>query len=63
LQAERYLALSLIGPGSRRNVDAEHKGLMDAMLARDAELACERIATHFERTTKLIVAAGIADAE
>ena len=63
LQAERYLALSLLAPASRRNIDVEHKGLMDAMLARNADLACERIAAHFERTSKLIIAAGLADQE
>jgi DNA-binding GntR family transcriptional regulator len=63
VQADRYRALSLLAPGSRRNIDAEHKGLMEAMLARDADLACDRIAAHFELTTNAIIEAGIADAE
>jgi DNA-binding GntR family transcriptional regulator len=61
VQAERYLALSVLAKGSRRNVDAEHKGLMAAVLARDAKLACERISSHYERTTELIIASGLAD--
>ena len=61
MQAARYLGLSLLAGGVSRKVDSEHRGLMEAMLARDAEKACDRIAAHFQKTTKLVIASGIAD--
>jgi DNA-binding GntR family transcriptional regulator len=45
----RYRSRSLAASGSR-DVHREHQLIRDAVLARDAELACERIKDHFERT-------------
>jgi len=39
----------------KRNVENEHEGLMNAALNKDADLACELLATHFNETTKLIL--------
>ena len=41
-QSERYRSLSKI-VDNERDIDSEHKGLLDACLSRDADLACERI--------------------
>ncbi|MGW0043667.1 GntR family transcriptional regulator [Rhodococcus sp. NPDC003348] len=40
-----------LGDDPGRDVAAEHRGLVDAALARDADLAAERLATHIERTS------------
>jgi GntR family transcriptional regulator, carbon starvation induced regulator len=54
-QSERYRNLSKIVDG-KRDVDAEHKGLLDACLAHDAELACKRIEAHLRRTMQIVLA-------
>ncbi len=54
-QSERYRNLSkIVRPG--RDVDAEHKGLLDACLARDAAAACKRIEAHLRRTMEILLA-------
>ena len=54
-QSERYRNLSkIVDP--KRDVDAEHKGLLDACLARDADLACKRIEAHLRRTMQILLA-------
>ena len=54
-QSERYRSLSQIAE-PKRDTDGEHKGLLDACLLRDAELACERIEAHLRRTMKILLA-------
>jgi DNA-binding GntR family transcriptional regulator len=54
-QSERYRSLSKIAE-TNRDVDAEHKGLLDACLARDADLACKRIEAHLRRTMEILLA-------
>jgi len=54
-QTERYRSLSKIADSSR-DVDGEHKGLLDACLARDAEAACARVAAHLSRTMEILLA-------
>jgi len=39
----------------KRDIAAEHKNLMDAALNKDADLACELLAAHFNKTTELIL--------
>jgi GntR family transcriptional regulator, carbon starvation induced regulator len=57
-QSERYRQLSgLVPRGDSRNVEAEHKGLMDAALARDDNLIAERIGEHFSKTMSAIITA------
>ncbi len=38
-----------------RDVETEHKNLMDAALNKDADLACTLLTTHFNETTELIL--------
>jgi GntR family transcriptional regulator, carbon starvation induced regulator len=54
-QSERYRNLSKIAKPDR-DIDAEHKGLLDACLARDAEAACKRIEAHLRRTMDILLA-------
>ncbi len=55
VQAERYQRLSVKMPGGLcRDIDAEHRALMDALLARDADQACTLIAAHLNETAKLV---------
>jgi GntR family carbon starvation induced transcriptional regulator len=53
-QSERYRNLSKIA-NPKRDVDGEHKGLLDACLARDADLACKRIEAHLRRTLHILL--------
>jgi DNA-binding GntR family transcriptional regulator len=53
-QSERYRSLSKIAD-SKRDVDGEHKGLIEACLARDADLACKRIEAHLRRTMEILL--------
>lgn len=58
-QTERYRNLSgKVPDGAQRDVLREHREIADAVLARDAALACSLLAGHFEHTTKIIVARG-----
>ncbi len=45
------------GPAPTRDVDAEHAALLDAALARDAELATRRYRDHLQLTADLITEA------
>jgi len=48
--SERYRALSLAILNVRPGVRQEHKAIMDAALARNADLACRLTEEHIERT-------------
>lgn len=55
-QSERYRnLLGKFKSGRKRNVDSEHQDIMQAVLARDADLACKRLSEHFWTTTQLIL--------
>ncbi|BDI06040.1 GntR family transcriptional regulator [Sphaerotilus microaerophilus] len=59
-KSERYrnLADRATTPHSRDTV-TEHRQLMDAAMARDAERACELLSEHFWETTQIILKAGL----
>jgi DNA-binding GntR family transcriptional regulator len=59
-RARRYQSLSL-NPGNRppRDVNAEHKALLDAMLKRDVELAARLHTEHIQKTRDILVNAGL----
>lgn len=52
-QSERYRMLSVLIDGER-DIDAEHQGLVDAALDRDADELVRRAVVHFRVTTSLI---------
>ena len=45
-----------MGP-SDRDIAGEHRGLMEAALARDGELAAKRITAHYNTTTENLLTA------
>lgn len=54
-QFERYRNFANVQrESSGRNVGAEHKALLDAALARDADQLKQLLASHFNRTTEII---------
>jgi GntR family carbon starvation induced transcriptional regulator len=54
-QSERYRQLSVALAREDRDVDAEHKGILEACIARRADKACELIDQHLTRTTEILV--------
>ena len=55
-QSERYRHLSFALGRENRDVDAEHKAILDACLGRDPDLACRLIDDHLKRTTDILAA-------
>jgi len=56
IQAERYRRMILPHGRVERDVDAEHKQILDLALARDAHLACGALADHLQRTADILLA-------
>ncbi len=54
-QSERYRHLSVALARENRDIDAEHKSILDACIARQADRACELIAQHLTRTMEILV--------
>ena len=51
---QRYRRMALTDRTIPRDVHAEHRALMEATLARDADAACEVAAMHIQRTTDVL---------
>jgi GntR family carbon starvation induced transcriptional regulator len=59
-KSERYRNLAKQTTRDRgRDIAAEHRGLMDAAMARDADGACRLLGEHFTETTEIILAGGL----
>jgi GntR family transcriptional regulator, carbon starvation induced regulator len=54
-QSERYRHLSVALALENRDVDAEHRGILDACIARQADRGCELIEQHLTRTMEILV--------
>jgi DNA-binding GntR family transcriptional regulator len=54
-QVERYRRMAVPFMKAPRDVEAEHAGIAEAALARDAELACARLEAHLRRTSELLL--------
>jgi GntR family carbon starvation induced transcriptional regulator len=57
-QSERYRALRtahVLSKDLARDVGLEHKRILDAALARDADQACEALIEHYTRTTDAVL--------
>jgi GntR family carbon starvation induced transcriptional regulator len=52
--ARRYQALSISSAAHPRDVEGEHRAIMDAVLARDAELAVRLHTEHISRTQEIV---------
>lgn len=63
-QSERYRRLSALTRESGRagrDALAEHRGIMNAMLDKNADEACRLMTEHLGRTTHILLDAGLAD--
>lgn len=49
-------SIVFIAGSGKRDVTSEHKAIMDAAVARDADLACALLRTHHRTTTEYVVA-------
>lgn len=56
-QHERYRRLSRLHPDAPRDVQAEHRAIKAAVLARDTDRACAATKFHLDRTTRAVLAA------
>lgn len=57
-ESERYRHVSLASGHSppRRDIDAEHRAIAEATLARDTDRACALLAAHYRRTRDFVLA-------
>ncbi|WP_263367806.1 GntR family transcriptional regulator [Edaphobacter bradus] len=58
-QSERYRRLSVPFSTKSRNVDEEHRAIVSATLARDAEAAVRLLASHLGATTRILLDAEV----
>jgi DNA-binding GntR family transcriptional regulator len=56
-QSERYRRLSVPLTTEKRNIGAEHQGIVDAALARDAHKAVALLSAHLGATTRILLTA------
>jgi GntR family transcriptional regulator, carbon starvation induced regulator len=56
-QSERYRRLSLSQLSVVRDVPGEHRGIMEATLARDVDAACANLSAHILRTAEIVAEA------
>ena len=59
LQAERYRRMTHPKTLGRRDVDAEHKAIMEAVLGKKTRLASELMEQHLTTTMEFILASGL----
>jgi len=53
-EANRYRYIARLSPYERPNIGEEHDRIAEAVLARDADLAVQRIVAHYTRTGQLL---------
>ncbi|WP_375783481.1 GntR family transcriptional regulator [Bradyrhizobium sp. Pha-3] len=63
LQAERYRRMAAPYVFDHRDVDAEHRAIMEATLDRDAPRACALLSSHFETTLEIVLKSGFLDGQ
>ena len=56
IQGERYRRMILPHGRVERDVDAEHKEILDLTLARDTRRACAALADHLQKTADILLA-------
>jgi DNA-binding GntR family transcriptional regulator len=54
-RAEVYRRWSLPAGGETRDTHREHREIVDAAIERDAELACQRLQSHIQGTTDILL--------
>jgi GntR family transcriptional regulator, carbon starvation induced regulator len=55
-QSDRYRRLSLQAKQQHRGSNDEHREILDAVLARDTNLACKLLAGHIQQSTDILLA-------
>jgi GntR family transcriptional regulator, carbon starvation induced regulator len=55
-QSDRYRRLSLQARQQPRPANAEHREILDMVLARDVDAACNLLANHIQKTTDILLA-------
>ena len=60
--AELYQRLSVPEDNSRRDVPAEHRAILNAALAHDADTAAALLCSHIQRTTDILLHTGFGSA-
>lgn len=63
IQAERYRRMALPRAQAMRDVEAEHRTIIDYTLARDADRAAAALAEHLQRTTRSLLEMHLFDYE
>jgi DNA-binding GntR family transcriptional regulator len=58
MQAERYRRMILPQKRGNRDVEAEHRAILDAALSRDGERACEALSDHLNLTARILLSSG-----
>lgn len=53
-QSERYRRISLCNKKEPRDIHSEHKAVLDAVLARDVDLACRLEGEHIDKTLDIL---------
>lgn len=61
IQAERYRRMLPLNKKINRDIDFEHKEIMDAALDRDASTAAKLLTNHLQNTTDILLSSGILD--
>jgi DNA-binding GntR family transcriptional regulator len=59
VQAERYRIATMAYDRTKRNLDAEHQELADAVIARDAGRATRAMRDHLTRTKRILIEAEV----
>ncbi len=54
-QSERYRRLSVPLATTERDIDQEHREIVDAAIARDADKACALLTAHIRNTTSILL--------
>jgi GntR family transcriptional regulator, carbon starvation induced regulator len=60
IQAERYRRLAQPHPKTPRQPAAEHGAMVDAVLARNSDTACQLMAQHLQMTAEILLQSGAA---
>lgn len=62
MQAERYRRMILPHARVARDINAEHKGILDLALDRDPDGACEALRAHLQFTSDILLGSDVFDA-
>jgi DNA-binding GntR family transcriptional regulator len=57
--AERYSHIGVLDPVSKRDADEDHRAIMEAAIARDADRAVALITQHLEEAARILLRIGI----